>query len=107
MPIAVAIDHVILAVHNLDDAARTFAATLGLHVSDGGVHPQFGTANRIIVLADDYIELLARQPGAEARGWIAAYLAGGHEGCAGLALATADANRVTSSYPLRASVSLC
>jgi catechol 2,3-dioxygenase-like lactoylglutathione lyase family enzyme len=90
MPIAVAIDHVILAVHDLAAAAHTFAATLGLHVSGGGVHPRFGTANRIIVLEDDYIELLAAQPGEEARGWIAAYLATGHEGCAGLALATAD-----------------
>lgn len=90
MPIALGIDHLIIAVHDLEAATAAYRDLLGLQVSGGGSHPQFGTANRIIVLGDDYLELLAASPGAEPQGWIGALLAAGHEGCAGFALQTED-----------------
>ncbi len=54
-----AIDHIIIGVHNLDQAATQFSQKLGLAVSGGGVHPTGGTANRIIVIGDTYLELMA------------------------------------------------
>ena len=54
-----AIDHIIIGVHNLDQAAAQFSQKLGLAVSGGGVHPTGGTANRIIVIGDTYLELMA------------------------------------------------
>ena len=90
MPTVTGIDHVILAVQNLDLAAEGFTRTLGLHVSGGGTHPAFGTINRIVVLGDEYIELISLQGGTAARGWLAEMLASGRQGCAGFALATGD-----------------
>ena len=90
MPPVTGIDHVILAVQNLDLAAEGFTRTLGLHVSGGGTHPAFGTINRIVVLGDEYIELISLQGGTAARGWLAEMLASGRQGCAGFALATGD-----------------
>lgn len=48
---------VILGVRDLDAATRRLAA-LGFEVLDGGVHPGLGTANRIIPLGRQYLELL-------------------------------------------------
>lgn len=53
------IDHIIIGVDNLAEAARIFNDKLGLAVSGGGVHPHGGTENRIIVIGDTYIELIA------------------------------------------------
>ncbi|MEO6196949.1 MAG: VOC family protein [Dehalococcoidia bacterium] len=52
------IDHVIIAVNDLDDAAHHFRDRFGLIALPGGTHPM-GTANRAIPLkAPQYIELL-------------------------------------------------
>jgi catechol 2,3-dioxygenase-like lactoylglutathione lyase family enzyme len=52
------IDHVVLAVADLDAAAARLAAA-GLASVEGGVHAAWGTANRIVPLGADYVELLA------------------------------------------------
>lgn len=52
------IDHVVWATRDLDAAAGRFGKELGLPVLAGGVHPAWGTGNRIIPLGEDYIELL-------------------------------------------------
>jgi hypothetical protein len=52
------IDHVIIA--GLDPGALEERFTsLGFFVTGGGTHPHLGTRNRIIVLDESYIELLA------------------------------------------------
>jgi catechol 2,3-dioxygenase-like lactoylglutathione lyase family enzyme len=51
------IDHVVVAVDDLDQMATQFAG-LGFEVTDRSDHP-FGTSNRLIVLEDCYIELVA------------------------------------------------
>src|SRR5579864_6317329 len=89
-PVARAVDHVILAVPDLDSAAAAFAGPLGFQVSGGGVHPQFGTANRLIVLETGYLELISVQPGATPQGFIGALLGQHREGWIGYALETAD-----------------
>ncbi|MEO6889693.1 MAG: VOC family protein [Ktedonobacteraceae bacterium] len=52
------IDHIIIGVHDLEEAARHWGTQLGLPVSGGGRHPTGGTANRIIVIGDTYLELI-------------------------------------------------
>ena len=54
-----AIDHIIIGVQDLERAAAQFGQKLGLLASGGGVHPSGGTANRIIVIGDTYLELIA------------------------------------------------
>lgn len=61
------IDHIIIGVHDLEQAARTFSHDLGLAVSGGGTHPTGGTANRIIVIGDTYLELIAMRNPSEAQ----------------------------------------
>jgi catechol 2,3-dioxygenase-like lactoylglutathione lyase family enzyme len=93
-PIAIGIDHLIVGVRDLDASVATYRDRLGFHVSGGGVHPQFGTANRLIVLDNCYLELLAAQPGAEPRGFIAHMIDRGYEGWVGFALEMDDPDRV-------------
>ena len=52
------IDHVIAAAADLDQLEAAFTL-LGFQVVGGGTHPHLGTCNRIIVLEQGYIELLA------------------------------------------------
>jgi catechol 2,3-dioxygenase-like lactoylglutathione lyase family enzyme len=102
MPIATGIDHVIIAVQNLDAASDVFAQSLGLHVGGGGTHPQFGTTNRLIVLDDgSYVELLAAQPGEAQRGFIARMLRPDVEGCVGVAMSTADPEQAAATIRAR------
>ncbi len=52
------IDHVVLGVADLDAAAARFWQEHGLASVAGGRHSAWGTANRIVPLGDDYLELL-------------------------------------------------
>lgn len=61
------IDHIIIGVNDLYEASRIFQDKLGLAVSGGGIHPSGGTENRIIVIGDTYIELIAMRTPAEAQ----------------------------------------
>ena len=97
MTLVTGIDHAILAVEDLAAAAALYDTALGLRVSGGGVHPQFGTANRIVVLGDDYLELISVAPGAQPQGFIGALLASGAHGAAGYALATEDPDRAATT----------
>ena len=53
------IDHVVLAVSDLEAAAERLHRDHGLASVPGGVHPRWKTSNRIVPLGDDYVELLA------------------------------------------------
>ena len=54
-----AIDHVILPVRDLALEAAELEARHGLASVEGGRHPAWGTANRIVPLGDSYLELVA------------------------------------------------
>jgi Glyoxalase-like domain len=60
------LDHVLIAVSDLGAAGRELEARHGLASIDGGRHPGWGTANRIVPLADAYLELVAVVDDAEA-----------------------------------------
>src|SRR5262245_36807460 len=53
------IDHVVYAVDDLDEAAVRFRERYGLDSAEGGRHERWGTANRIVPLGDQYLELVA------------------------------------------------
>lgn len=53
-----AIDHVIFVARDLSAAAHRFWQEHGLASYDGGRHPEYGTANRIIPLGSSYIEIM-------------------------------------------------
>ncbi len=58
------IDHVIVLGRDLTQLEAAFTA-MGFWVTGGGTHPHLGTKNRIVILDDGYIELLAiANPGA-------------------------------------------
>lgn len=54
-----ALDHVILAVEDLEEASRDMARLLGRTPSWRGEHPALGTANTLFRLSNLYVELLA------------------------------------------------
>jgi catechol 2,3-dioxygenase-like lactoylglutathione lyase family enzyme len=91
------IDHLVIAVDDLAEAAGVVGNALGLRVSPGGRHERLGTENRLIWLGDAYVELIAVVDPALARtSWIGAPAlraldAGG--GLATYALATDDIRR--------------
>ena len=55
----VSIDHVLVAVADLAEGARRFQAEYGLRALGGGRHPGVGTANMIVPLRSEYLELIA------------------------------------------------
>jgi hypothetical protein len=52
------IDHVVLAVSDLDEAGERLHRDHGLASVPGGVHARWGTQNRIVPLGEDYLELI-------------------------------------------------
>ena len=54
-----AVDHVVLPVADLARAASEIESRYGLASVEGGRHPAWGTANRIVPLGDSYLELVA------------------------------------------------
>jgi Glyoxalase-like domain len=71
------LDHVLIAVPELDEAGRGFEASHGLASVEGGRHAGWGTANRIVPLGDAYVELITVVDEQEAAGsafgrWVAA-----------------------------------
>lgn len=53
------IDHVVVAVRDLDAAGTRILNDVGLGSLPGGRHPGWGTGNRIVPLGREYVELLA------------------------------------------------
>lgn len=53
------LDHVLIAVADLRAAGLEIEERYGLTSVEGGRHPAWGTANRIVPLGDSYIELIA------------------------------------------------
>ena len=81
------IDHVIVAVHELEHA-RTAWSRLGFAISPRGRHIGQGTANYCVMFPSDYIELLGIVDAADSVERLGTFLAG-REGPMGVAFAPA------------------
>ena len=53
------IDHMVVAVEDLDLAAERWREGFGLDSIEGGVHPAWGTGNRVVPLGATSVELIA------------------------------------------------
>jgi hypothetical protein len=60
------LDHVLIAVDDLETGAREVKERHGLASVEGGRHQGLGTANRIVPLGETYLELVAVADAAEA-----------------------------------------
>jgi catechol 2,3-dioxygenase-like lactoylglutathione lyase family enzyme len=85
------IDHVVIAVRDLDAAATTYAALLGRRPSWHGTHPGFGTANVLFRLDNTYLELLSPHGDGPLGQVVGAHLAERGEGPFALAFGSSDA----------------
>jgi catechol 2,3-dioxygenase-like lactoylglutathione lyase family enzyme len=83
------IDHVVIAVRDLDRAQQTYER-LGFTLTPRGFH-SLGSANHCIMFGTDYIELLALPQPHPALAYYADFLSKG-EGLAAVALATGSAD---------------
>ena len=59
-------DHVVIGAAHLGDAAAIVEARLGADLTGGGKHPMMATHNRLMRLADGYLEVIAIDPDAPA-----------------------------------------
>lgn len=85
------VDHVVIAVRDLEGATDDYAALLGRRPSWRGEHPAYGTRNTLFRIDNTYVELLAlgaRQ--GEWAGELTNFLDHHGEGVYALALGTAD-----------------
>lgn len=91
------LDHVVLAVGDLDAAATAYGGLLGRAPSWRGAHPAFGTRNVLFRLDDTYLELLAAGSGDGPLGQaVTAALGGREERAFALALGVADIDRAVA-----------
>lgn len=88
------LDHIIYAVDDLDEAGVRFWDEFGLGSVAGGRHPGWGTANRIVPLGHEYVELAAvvdaEQAAASEFGRFVMEAIGGGQRLVGWAVATDD-----------------
>ncbi|MFI5316072.1 MAG: VOC family protein [Myxococcota bacterium] len=95
------LDHVIIAVRELEPATETYAKLFGRAPSWRGEHPGQGTANALFRLANTYVELIAvTGQGGFAR-LIARDLGDHGEGLIGMAFGTDDADACAAELRAR------
>ncbi len=97
------IDHIVIGVRDLDTAGAQFEDRHGLTAIEGGRHPGWGTANRLVPLGAAYLELVTVVDQAEASNgefgrWVSTMLQG-NSGF-GWAVRTDDLDRTASRLGL-------
>ncbi len=93
-----AVDHIVLAVADLDKATAEYRTLLGRAPSWRGSHPAYGTRNTLFRLDNTYLELLSAEPQARssAAAMLREVLDERPEQPLGLAIAVADINAATN-----------
>ena len=97
------LDHVLIAVNDLDKAGSAYSECLGFTVTPRGIHPDRGTSNRLIVFHSEYLELIAAQDACRAqqnRPDLVSFLRR-RDGLFMFALGTRDINRTVESLRQR------
>lgn len=82
------LDHAVIAVRDLDQAAEAFRR-LGFALTPRGHHAEWGTANRCVMFGQDYIELLAAEGAGVEADSVRAFTRQ-REGLMGIALRSTD-----------------
>jgi catechol 2,3-dioxygenase-like lactoylglutathione lyase family enzyme len=90
------LDHVIIAVKNLDAAAATYRK-LGFTLTPRGLHEGKGTGNHCIMFKDSYIELLGIVDEMGAKGRLAERVNARGEGAMGIAYGADDAGKAAAA----------
>jgi catechol 2,3-dioxygenase-like lactoylglutathione lyase family enzyme len=93
------LDHVIVAVADLEVATTTLARLLGRRPTWRGEHPALGTENTLFRLDNTYLELLA--PANGSGGWLRERIDAQGEGLFGLAFGTPDAAALAAAWSER------
>ena len=85
------VDHIIMAVEDLEKASADYALMLARAPSWQGTHPDYGSANTLFRLGNCYLELLAAQGEGWAADLVTGMIAKNGEGLCGLVFGTDDA----------------
>jgi catechol 2,3-dioxygenase-like lactoylglutathione lyase family enzyme len=94
------LDHVILAVGDLEAATRDYALLLGRRPSWRGEHPSAGSANTLFRLSNTYLELLAPSGPGPVGDVLRGLLAAQGDGPLGLVFGTSDAQACHKLFAL-------
>lgn len=92
------IDHVLVAVRDIDAATGTYERLLGRRVSLRGAHPAYGSANAIFQLENTYVELIAPAGKGPFADRLASRLETSGEGLFGVAFGTPDAATLAAAW---------
>lgn len=84
----IGLDHAVVAVRDLDEAAGVFAR-LGFALTPVGHHAEWGTVNRCAMFAGDYLELIAAEGAGDEADKLRAFTAG-RDGLYSLSIGSAN-----------------
>ena len=89
------LDHIILAVDDLQDAEKNYKNILGIEPSWRGLHKELGTANVIFNFKNTYLELLSAEGEGVGADLVKESIKKNGEGLAGIVLNTKDISKAS------------
>ena len=89
------LDHIILAVEDLQDAEKNYENILGIEPSWRGLHKELGTANVIFNFKNTYLELLSAEGEGVGADLVNESIKKNGEGLTGIVLNTKDISKAT------------
>ena len=89
------LDHIILAVEDLQDAEKNYENILGIEPSWRGLHKELGTANVIFNFKNTYLELLSAEGEGVGADLVNDSIKKNGEGLAGIVLNTKDISKAS------------
>ena len=89
------LDHIILAVEDLQDAEKNYKNILGIEPSWRGLHKELGTANVIFNFKNTYLELLSAEGEGVGADLVKEIIKKNGEGLAGIVLNTKDISKAS------------
>ncbi|MEQ1867339.1 MAG: VOC family protein [Micropepsaceae bacterium] len=90
------LDHVVIAVRNLDEAAKTYRS-FGFNLTPRGLHEGKGTGNHCIMFPNTYVELLGVVDASGAEGRLAQRVKARGEGGIAIAYGADDADKTCAA----------
>jgi len=100
------IDHILVAVEDLDKAVKDYSLVFGFGPTWQGSHPSLGTKNALFPLENMYLELIAKKDEGPLGEFIGEHLKKNGESVFGLALETNDIEQEKEKLSLSLKVNL-